>query len=361
MAIPLTDLAVSEPLGDGVSTGNISTAGLVTLSIFQPDGGRSTYQGPILDADLLALSSISTTVKKAALIGPVNMASTRASLHFDGNLRFFAEAALLYGQYTSATDQQRVVLGSRYIPPAKGIAPISGINLAGWNTLYNLSYGDFDGIAKIGAWDTSNKINIPGSPVNSSKAAFTAKTGLVSFDYSQTDTFGSTTFANSFAVALQRPKQIRGFYTSAFSSGSFNVIKHDGTPPSLTSISPVNKTVPVLQNSYFVQVNTPGAWEVVIPPGQTVTITTTVVTPADPVAGTPATTEEVETVIPWVSAEIVSGGVPDPVTGAIGLKGSGNGLVKITVQENTTGLWFYSTLTIAGIKHKITQQYSENR
>jgi hypothetical protein len=68
------------------------------------------------------------------------------------------------------------------------------------------------------------------------------------------------------------------------------------------------------------------AWELIIPPGTTIT---------------------------GVSAEVVAGGA--------GLVGNGNGTVKVTVQENTTGLWFYSTLEIAGIKHKITQDYKVNR
>ena len=362
MAFALPGSAPSIPLGDGVATGSISNTGGVKLTVYMPNGQRATSSGPILNSDYYVINALSTTGNKPVLIGAINMDSDRDSLDFDGNLRLYAQSGLIYGQSASAINQQRSVLGSKYRVATKGLSPYFEATLSGWNTRFNLVDGSFDGVSEIAAWGADNKINVPGSPVRSSKATFNSKTGLISYSYTTKDpSNGASTTAAGLAVVLQKPEQMRGYYISPFSTGQFSVTENDGSVPSLTSISPVNKTVPVIQNSYFVQVNTPGAWEVVIPPGQTVTITTTTVTPADPISGAPAKTEEVESVIPWVSAEIVSGGVPDPVTGAIGTKGSGNGLVKITVQENTTGLWFYSTVTIAGIKHNITQQYTENR
>jgi hypothetical protein len=350
MAIPQAEEEKTEPLGDAVVTGAISSKGAVKLSIYLPDGGRATYKGPILESDLLAINAISKTGGQTTLIGPINMESTRASLHYDGALRLYAQAYLSSGQFVSGIDQQRAVLGSRYISPSKGFFPISGITPGTFNTRYNLFGGDFDGTAEIGTWDASSKINIPGSPTESSKAKFSSKTGLVSFAYTRTDaTIGLKTTANSYAVTLQRPKQIRGFYIDAFSSGQFTVNKNDGTLPSITSIFPVNKTVSAAFTEYLVQVNTPGAWEVIVPTVQTIT-TIGDVTTTDPDTGEVTTTQG-ETQVPWVSAQVVQGGS--------GLQGSGNGIVKITVQANPTSpkLWQYVTLEIAGINHKITQDY----
>jgi hypothetical protein len=334
MALPLTDDVPSEPLGDVAVTGTITKAGLASLSIYLPDGGRSTYKGPILESDLLAINTISREQTKAALIGPINMASTRASLNYDGILRLYAQSIPGNPQYVTGIDQQRAVLGSRYVPPSKGFFPISGIIPVKFNTSYNLVGGDFDGISKIGSWEVGNKIAIPGSPVDSSKASFTTKTGLVTFVHTLTDAnFGIKTTANGFAVTLQRPRLIRGYYKSTFTTGQFTVIENDGTIPSITSISPVNKTVSKLANTYFVQVNTPGAWQVTGPGLEG---------PVDP------------EIIPRYTVEIVAGG-----TG--GLNGTGPGTVKITVTENPTNLWYYVTLEIAGIDHNLTQDYTIRR
>ena len=146
---------------------------------------------------------------------------------------------------------------------------------------------------------------------------------------------------------LQKTEQMRGYYTSPFASGRLTVTENDGSVPSLTSITPVNKNVPVNFTEYFVQVNTPGAWQVEVPVGAVILVE---VSTTDPITGE-VTVTEVE--IPWVTAEVVSGGT--------GLTGNGNGVVKVTVQENTTGLWFYETIQIAGIKHNITQHYNESR
>ncbi len=354
MAFSLPASEPSEPLGDGVATGSISNTGSVKLNIYMPNGSRATSSGPILNSDYYVMNALSNSGQKSALVGAINMDSDRTSLDYDGNVRLYAQAAFVNGRYLGVIDQQRSVLGSAYRMATKGLSPYFEATLSGWNTRFNLVEGNFDGVSEIGAWGVSNKINIPGSPTRSNKASFVPKTGLISYSFTETDaTLGTKTTASGYAVVLQKPEQMRGFYTSPFSTGQFTVTENDGSVPSITDISPRNKAVPVGFTEYFVQVNTPGAWEVVVPTGQTITVTNTVTIPGDPIKGTPDTTEEVEIEIPWVTAEIVSGG--------IGSVGNGNGVVKITVQENTTNLWFYSTVKIAGINHNITQNYTGSR
>lgn len=327
MAVPVMSSELTEPFGDGIITGGIKK-GAVTMSIYNPDGGRATFRGPVLESDLLAVNAISSSGKKAALIGSINMNSTRLSLDYDGTMRFYTQI--------TGVDQLRPVYGSRYTPPSKGLSPIDSINLAGYNTSYELSEGDMDGVSKVGAWDAKNRITIPGSPTESANAKFAPKTGLLSFNYTSTDlATGARTQATSFAVAHQGLSQIRGFYTTPLSAGQFAVNSYIGPSPLVTSITPINKTVSYLQNIYYVQVSTPGAWEVIM--------------------------SEIPTTqggLPWVTAEVVSGGIEG---GLDPLKGSGPGVVKFTVQENTTNLWWYATFEIAGIKHRLTQDYTVRR
>jgi hypothetical protein len=344
MAFALPESAPSAPLGDGVATGGIDRTGLVKLNIVMPNGARATSSGPILKSDDYVMNALSNTGNKPALIGAIHMTSERASLDYDGTLRLYAQSAPVSGQSIGAVDQQRLVMGSAYRPASKGLSPYFENTLSGWNTRFNLIDGDFDGVSEIGAWGANNKINIPGSPVRKSVASFASKTGLISYSYTKTDAvLGVKTTASGFGVVLQKPEQMRGYYISPLSTGRFTVTENDGSVPSLTSISPINKMVPVTATEYYVQVNTVGAWEVKVPFGATV----------NGVVTDPVTDEQIDVLIPWITAEVVSGGT--------GLKGNGNGLVKVTVQENTTGLWFYSTLEIAGVTQNITQDYEERR
>lgn len=315
------------PSGEAVATGNIATTGIVRSNFILSNGERSTFSGPILAFDYLVLNALSSSGSRCALVGAIDTLSQRPSLDYGGTVRLYAEAALIKGQATTAIDQVRLIEGSRYTPPAKGLAPLTDLALAGWNIIFNMISGEFDGVSKVASWGADNKIYIPPTPTTASKATFNPKTGLIVFNHTETDPIlGTKTPATGFAVPLQRPGQIRGGYYTPLSSGRLSVLEHDGTEPLLTLIAPVSKTVPVGASVYNVQVSTTGAWQVVLPEN------------------------------PWVSAEIIQGGTA-------GLNGNGNGIVRITVQENPTRplIWRYLTVEIAGIKHNITQDYMQRR
>lgn len=301
------------------------------------------------------MNALTASLNRPTLIGAINMKSKRPTLNYDGALRLFAQAIYSGGQYVNGIDQQRVLIGSRYAPPSKGFFPIGGITATTFNTSYNMLGGDFGGISKIGTWDLSHRISIPQTPTDSTIASFVPTTGLLTYAHTRTEPSKNlyNAVARGYAVALQKPKQIRGYYYYTLSTGALSVTENDGTVPPITTISPLSKAVPVGFTEYIVQVNTTGDWEVLVPAGPTVTRVNTIVIPANPVTGTPETTVEMEYEIPWVSAEVISGGS--------GLTGNGNGAVRITVQENLSGLWFYSSVEIAGITHKITQDYQVRR
>jgi hypothetical protein len=330
MAFPLAGpvvTSVTEPSGEGVATGSIDRAANVKTNYILPNGERSTSSGPILVDDYHVVHALSSKGSKCALVGAIDMVSTRPSLDYGGTLRLYADAGTVNGQATTAIDQLRLVEGSVYTPPAKGLAPLPGLSLAGWNISFNMLGGAFDGVSKVAAWGANNKITTPSSPTTVSKAAYNSKIGLMTFSLTETDPILRTsTKANGHAVVLQRPEQIRGYYNTPFSSGRLSVTEHDGSAPPLTMIAPVAKTVIVGASVYNVQVSTPGAWQVVLPENS------------------------------WVSAEIVQGGTGE-------LNGSGNGIVQITVQANPTRppIWRYLTIEIAGIKHNITQDYMQRR
>ena len=330
MALPLAGPAaagVTEPSGEGVATGKIGRDGKVRANYILPNGERSTSSGPILGNDDHAVHAWSSKGRKSALVGAMDMVSARPTLDYGGTLRLYAVATTVNGQATTAIDQVHLVEGSVYTPPSKGLAPLSYLSLAYWNISFNMLEGAFDGVSKVSAWGANNKIVIPPSPTTASKAAYNPKTGLMTFGHTETDPILNTsTTANGYAVVLQRPDQTRGYYLTSLSSGRLSVTENDGSAPPLTMIAPVAKTVPVGASVYNVQVSAPGAWQVVLPED------------------------------PWVSVEIVQGGTE-------GLNGNGNGIVRITVQENPTipRIWRYLTIEIAGIKHNITQDYMQRR
>ncbi len=327
MAFAQAEVTPTAPFGDGVATGTISRNGDLSLQVYLPNGGSASFKGPILESDVVAMNAVSTKGGQAVLIGALNMASTRGSLDYDGVVRLFSQASAANGsQFVSGIDQRRTVLGSRYAPPARGFFPVRDIISGGdFNTRYNLVEGGFDGVTKIGTWNATNKILIPSSPVDQAQAKFTAKTGLLSYNYTRTNTTSNTTTSvDGFAVALQGPAQIRGYYQNPTTNGKLTVTANDGTIPAITRISPVSKTVSIQSNVYFITVDTPGAWQVIAPNSD------------------------------WVAAQIVEGG-----TGA--LSGSGPGSVRITVQPNATGLWRYATFKIAGIRHDLTQEVGARR
>jgi hypothetical protein len=334
IAMPFSSSEVSSPRGDAIASGTIDRNGKVNLKLQMPDGARASYTGNIVHNEVLPLHATYISPAQASLIGPVSMVSTRSDRDFDGRLRYYSPGGFFRGQFMPGFNQSRTVLGSRYAPPSKGFLPVSDFLMTQFNTRFNYVGGDFGGIAKIGTWDASNRITIPASPIDNAKASFNAKTGIMSIQYTLTDAtrdlFKSR--ADGFAVALQRPAQISGFYTSAFSNGLLSVVPNDGTTPELTLIDPRKKTVSAALSVYQVQVDTPGEWQILLPASDD-----------------------------WVSATIVAGADPDapvdPENPTLVLRGFGRGVVEVTVGANATQTVRKTFIEIAGINHEITQDF----
>ncbi len=331
MAISNLNAAVSGPRGDGVVEGKVDKKGKLKLKLYLPDGGLSSFSGSILDGNMLPIYGISNSAYQSCVIGAVDFAAVGADRDYDGFVRFYAANGPSGTQFPGGFNQSRVIYGSRYVAAPKGFLPITSIRSINYNTLFNLNGGDFGGISKVATWDVKNKINIPSSPVDQGKVKFKSKTGLVTFSYTLTDAERSlnNAEASGYAVVLQRSSKIQGYYTSGFSTGQLEVKPNDGTVPELTLISPYRKSVAGAGLVYEVAVQTAGAWEVVIPSG-----------------------------VDWVSAEITSGGVTDSTDGTVSVtQGSGPGVVQITVGVNNTYRQRETSVEIAGVLHKISQDY----
>jgi len=340
MGLPLTHAGTEGPRGDGAVTGTITNTGAVKLQMYLPDGGRVSYSGAIATGDFLPVYGISSARSKSAIIGPVNVASTRADRDFEGFLRFYSASGGLNSQYPAGFEQARTVWGSRYNAPPKGFLPVTGITSTQFNTLYNLTGGDFGGISKVGTWAVNNKITIPRSPVDSGSVNCTTKTGLLTYKYTLTDAERAMTnaVASGIAVIVQKTGTISGFYTSTFSNGLFNVTPGDGTIPEITQITPTKMDLRGPGGEYEIQVRTPGAWEIVVPTADT-----------------------------WVQAAITTGGLvvdptdpADPTTGSVStVRGFGPGTVQITVSSNNTWQLRETRIEVAGMQHKIEQDYRD--
>jgi hypothetical protein len=361
MAMPLSaPSATGGPSGDAVATGTIDRNGRVKLSVYLPDGGRSSFSGSILDDDLLAFCALSSSCNNAALIGPVDMDYNTSDRDFGGSVRYYCASGPVGTPSPSGFDQLRTVFGSRYYAPPKGYLPVTGIPSTAYNTLYNLTGGDFGGITKVGTWAPTNKITIPTSPVDKSSATFATKSGLLTYKYTLTDAerLMNKAVATGYAVTIQKSAAISGFYTSSFSNGLFTVTPGDGPIPEITQIWPIKKDLRGPGGVYEVEVRTSGAWEIIVPTDAAKWVQATII-----VGGV------VDPVVPVDPGDLLGGGNGNgggdpidptkPPAEAVVLKGSGPGTVKVTVFTDSTWQKRETKIEIAGIQHKIKQDHRD--
>lgn len=348
MAMSTTGIGLDMPTGDSIATGSISSTGIINLQILMPDGGRASYRGPILNGDFVALHAMSNSVTKLAVVGRIDMNPAIQDRDFSGRLRYHAPADS-YGFFPGGIEQMRQVVGSFYVPPFRGTLPIDRFSPMVYNTQFRLMGGVFGGINKVATWSTNNRIEVPITPDDKASLRYSTSTGLLSLNYQLTDQTQEIlrTTAKGYAVVLQSPQLVRGFYATALPEGQMELVENDGTIPPITRISPRVKSVPSNQTSYVVQVDTPGAWRVLAPAGTRfyeVEITTGSV-------DTDSSTDDEDQTDDDQTAD---GTEEDP---ALVLNGFGPGVVLITVSSNTTGFFREAVIEIAGVPHLIKQSF----
>lgn len=334
------------PRGDGVAEVTVKRDGKVQMKVYLPDGQRASYKGLLVADDTLAFHLLA---KKgpSAMIGPMDFATDEVDRDVEGFVRFVSSGQTQGGQYPGGFDQIRDVNGSLYVAPPKGVLPISSIPSYQYNVVIDMLGGDLGGIAEAATWNAKNQITLHVDPERTGKFRVSKKTGLISFKYETTDIANnlSDISASGYAIPLQKNGLITGYYDAGGSNGLVTLAANDGGVPDITVVTPVSKSVGNGALVYTVDVQTSGLWQVILPSELIVN------------------TEAGE--IAWATAEIVAGGyvitpgdetTPPVVSTTIG---DGNGTVRITVLENDTFREREASIEIAGVRHKLKQDYRD--
>ncbi len=363
MAMPKIGASIVAPNGEGAATGQVNRNGQLNLRMHLPDGGRASFRGSILNGDYVALTSVSNSTNRTAVVGPIDVAPANMDRDYGGTLRLYAPGGH-NSNLPGGVEQLLNVLGSNYVPPSRGFLPISTLIPTAFNSQFRFIGGEFGGINKIGTWATNNRITVPFTPNDRARPRFAARTGLMQIRYQLTDPELELiqTTANGFAVVLQRPQQIRGFYNTQFSDGVFHVVPNDGTLPEITRINPRNKSVAAGPTEYVVQVDTPGAWRIRLPGGplwiRAEVVDGAVIPPPDDDDDDNGDNgDNGEPVVPQDPLDPDNPLLPGPEPDEPILEGFGRGTVRVTVGQNSTGMPRNVTIEIAGVPHKINQDF----
>jgi hypothetical protein len=317
------------PQGSVVSTGDVRSDGKVAFRIYMPDGSRSSFTGPLLDGNVVAFYTKSSSAAPSVMLGSVSFKAVKNVSDFSGSLRLFNAGGVNGSLFPSGFDQRRVMTGSRYYKPAGGTLPVGNFKVTNNNAVFEWRTGNFSGVSKVGTWTTDGRIVVPATQNDSFESKFDPRTGLLSVRYTRTDASRdlNDAIAKGHAVILQKRKSFRGYYGSDRSAGDFRVEPNDdGQQPDVTTVSPASKSVSAAAITYTVSVTTKGTWSVEIPADLT-----------------------------WITATVSSASGPTGPSATT--QGSGNGSVSITVAQNTTNTRREGNITIAGFTHRVKQEF----
>jgi hypothetical protein len=307
------------PQGVTVGVGTINRRGVVSLSLYHPDDSRSSFTGPILDGNTIAVYSRQSGVSRQVFVGNLRLRSEPGNGDFSGQVRYFSARGPAGGFFPTGFDQFRSLVGSYYVRAATGTMPLSIFRSTGNNVVFRWIGGDFAGVSKVGTWSTDNRIAIPATPSDSATTSFNSNTGLLAMTYNLTDESRQPRLidatARGFAVMIQANNVCRGYYTSGRSSATFRVLPNtSGAEPDITSLTPTRRFTSAAPISYTVTIKTRDAWTVDIPADAT-----------------------------WITASPRSG--------------QANGVIVITLQQNTTNARREARINIGGITHRVTQEF----
>lgn len=317
------------PSGSAVATGSILANGKVRFNVYLPDGSRGSYSSNVLHGNLMAFYTRGSGGGRPVLLGALKAQNLAGQSDFAGAVRLFAATGAGGSLFPTGYDQDRSLTGSRYAPPAKGTLPIKGFRVTANNAVFSWVDGDFAGVQKVGTWATNRIMKIPPTPTDRASIRFDARTGLMRLDYVRTDLARNLSNSRSrvVAVVVQKNRTFKGYYTSGLSAGNFVLQPNTaGIPPEITSVAPTSNFVRAAPSRYTVTVGTAGPWDVQIP--------------ADAF---------------WVTATVstVAGGIGPSTT----TPGNGNGTVIISVAQNTIYTRREVVITIAGVRHTLTQEF----
>lgn len=387
------------PTGAVVATGSVAKTGWVTFNVYLPDGGRSSYAGPMVDGKLAMLYARNTS--ETVLAGPLVFSPVSGQSDFNGTVRLF-NTGNLGGFFSGGFDQTRSVRGSNFVAPSAGKLPLGSFTATNNNVVYQWSLGNFYGIKKVGTWSTSGVINIPRAELDNAVTSYNGSTGLIAVSYTRTDTTRSLEMlrdvATGYAVVSQVSNTSQGFYVNGYSCGQFSIVPNtlkwapdNYVPP---SISPLSFQTRAAGTTYTVIVTATSKWALSIPASATwVRAQNPISSALNPVAGENRLTGPNQ--FTWIpdndrdyiadadedanfvqhsnpnntilhtdktKADTDGDGIIDGIellngTDPTEFDGKGNGKVVITLAKNTTNARRTAIITIAGVKHTITQEF----
>jgi len=315
------------PTGAVIGTGSIKGNSKINLSLYMPDGSRSSSSAPVLRGKLIVLYSRSSNSSQAVILGMLKVRNVKNKSNFDGSTRLFSPGNRGGTFYPSGYDQSRVLRGAYYRTPSSGTLPLGNFKVRSNNAVIEWNGGDLTGTKLVGTWTSDGTMRIPTNPTASAKASFVPSTGLMKMSYQQTDplTVVKNT-SQSMAVVQQKQDSFLGYYVSDGSTAIFQVVPNTGNvDPDITTVSPTSKEISAAGGTYTVTVKTKGDWAVSVPAR------------AD-----------------WVTATLDSSAGTGPSTD---VQGSGDGTVVITVDQNFLYARRSVVVVIAGIEHKIQQEF----
>lgn len=334
IAIPAAKFAKEgQPNGDGYLVGTIASDGLSRLRGYTSDGMALSWSGYVMEGNFLSFFSLLT--KNSGYVGS-NLflrksaeVSTYGELagyfHLVGQADLDGDLLVVRKPVTSGTSLtpgytfHSGAYGSAFLPVSYNQLPaFSEFVVQPNNVVLKFIDGAFSGQDVIATWSTKNQITIPKTQTRTLSATINSKTGELTGSYRYNDpvySYAASTGSLG-GVVLQKSGEVRGYYKAGTGSGQIVLNPNlDGSQAPITKIYPASQDLSPKSVTYKIYVTASEPWTVKVPVG-------------------------------WVNVTPLSG--------------TGNAELVVTVSKNSTNLKRSAELTIAGLIHKINQDWDRD-
>ena len=318
MLVPsLVTESADIPAGDGVAYGKVTANGKVQLRGYSNAGNKFSYSGVIIEDDMVAFYTKPKNRDVEALLGTLHFRDIVGVSDLDGDLFHTQEISRRGGYYADGYSQKLPSIGSRYIRPASSKYPVNGYLPISSNAMASFIGGFHDATNYVFTWTPKGRQTAPKQPLYSTSAKMKNSRGYFSGQYVAYDADDSFSKSKSTlrGVVLQKQDTVSGQAITGAVSGRYVIEANDsGEIAPTTFVTPRKKNVSASVASYVIRVFVESAWQVVIPEDAS-----------------------------WVRADVASG--------------VGDGEVVITIESNFTGLPREAKVLVAGLAHKIKQDF----
>lgn len=310
------------PAGNGVGYGEVKIDGKVKFKGYSNAGNKFTYSGVVLDGDQLAFFVKPSNSRAESIIGLLQFQDVPGMSDLNGMVRHSQQSGSSGVPYAAGYDENVDLAGSIYLGPGFVRFPANGYSAAANNAM-GFAYGDyFDGLSTIFTWDYRGKMIAPKLPTFKFKGKMKSKVGLFDINYTDknSDRAYATTKSTMRGIALQKQDLVSGQIITNKGSGRYEIEPNDtgGVAPSV-SIHPRKKSVSVEFGLYYIELDIPLGqdWRITAPES-----------------------------LYWVQTTVIPAPADDrPI------------VIEVQIERNTTGYSRDGKIKIAGLEHKIWQDY----